>query len=115
MTSAGKSTATRTIRIDAEIAPRAALLAAAAARMGASEAAIEEVLTAPREQGAHLSDEELVNRMVERTHQLAAESDLTPLIATAIENASPEDFSRDTIPAPPPAPSAKAKKRGRRG
>ncbi len=62
MTSPAKSvssTATRTIRIDADIAPRAALLAAAAARMGASDTAIEQVLTAPREAGVHLTDEEL--------------------------------------------------------
>ena len=70
-------TATRTIRIDADIAPRAALLAAAAARMGASDSAIEQVLTAPREAGVHLTDEELVNQMVEATDE--ADRDTVPM------------------------------------
>ena len=81
------STATRTIRIDADIAPRAALLAAAAARMGASDEAIEQVLTAPREAGVHLTDEELVNQMVEAT----------------------DESDRDTVPMALPKPPVTAK------
>ncbi len=118
--SSGKSTATRTIQIAADIAPRAALLAAAAAKMGASDAAIEEVLTTPRAGETKLGDEELINLMVEATQRLAAAADLTPLIAMAVENASDEDFSRATIPSPAPttAPAAKgggARKRGATG
>jgi hypothetical protein len=109
MTSPAKSvpsTATRTIRIDADIAPRAALLAAAAARMGASDSAIEQVLTAPREAGVHLTDEELVNLMVEATDE--ADRDTVPMALPEIASPPP--------PAPaPPASAAKApaKKRAR--
>jgi hypothetical protein len=114
--SSSKSTATRTIQIAADIAPRAALLAAAAAKMGASDAAIEEVLTTPRAGATRLGDEELINLMVEATQRLAAAADLTPLIALAVENASDEDFSRATIPSPAPteAPVAPAAKAGSR-
>ncbi len=113
--SSGKSTATRTIQIAADIAPRAALLAAAAAKMGASDAAIEEVLTTPRAGGTKLGDEELINLMVEATQRLAAAADLGPIIALAVENASDEDFSRATIPSPAPTASgakAASRKRG---
>lgn len=106
MTSPAKSvssTATRTIRIDADIAPRAALLAAAAARMGASDTAIEQVLTAPREAGVHLTDEELVNLMVEATDE--SDRDTVPM-------ALPELPS--PVPAPTSAAKSPAKKRARK-
>ena len=92
------STANRTIRIDADIAPRAALLAAAAAKMGASDAAIEQVLTAPREGRGRMSDEELVNLMVERTQER-----VTPVMPEPVGTA--EDFARATIPMAPPKPA----------